>query len=268
MASHLQSLVRPRAERSTRSTTSSGPLPQALALCLLTAACGGSDPPPGPSSSPATPAPEAQQTIPRDGETHDGTARPGVTQDLPLVVFLGDSITAGYGLSGDEAFPSLVEAVLIDSGFPIRIVNAGVSGDTTTGGLSRLEWVLRQDPDLVVVELGANDALQGLPLEHVERNLREIVRRCVDSGVDVVVAGMRVPTSYGPEYGESFHALFARVAGEAGVELIPFLLEGVAGDPSRNLPDGIHPTAEGHRVLARTVLPYVEGALRLRPQRP
>ncbi len=240
-----------------------------LALCVLTAACGGSGLPPGSAESPASPALEAQQPIPPDEESHVGTAQPGdLAKALPLVVFLGDSITAGFGLSGDEAFPALVEAGMRDSGFPIRIVNAGVSGDTTAGGLSRLEWVLRQKPDLVVAELGANDALQGLPLDLVERNLREIVRRCLDADVDIVLAGMRVPTSYGPEYGEEFHALFARVAAEAGAPLIPFLLEGVAGDPSRNLPDGIHPTAEGHRVLARTVLPYVEGALRLRPPKP
>lgn len=226
-------------------------------LSLLLAACSGTPEgtDPGPPSEPAAGRPGQPSAGP--SRSPADASRAG----LPLVLFLGDSITAGYGLAGGDAFPALVEEALEERGRPARVINAGVSGDTTSGGLSRLDWLLEQDPDVVLVELGANDGLRGLPLELIEENLRRIVTRCRASGARAILAGMRVPPSYGPDYSEGFHALYARLAEDMNVPLIPFILEDVAGRPALNLPDGIHPTAEGHEILAETVLPYVERAL-------
>ena len=173
--------------------------------------------------------------------------------DSPLVVFLGDSLTAGLGLPEEEAFPALVEEELRSRGTPLRVVNAGVSGDTSAGGLRRLDWLLRQQPDLLVVELGVNDALRGQPVEEIERNLREIVERARAAGAGVLLLGLQIPPSYGAEYAESYAAIYPRIADDLDVPLVPFLLEGVAGNPDLNLPDGIHPTAEGHEIMAGTV---------------
>jgi acyl-CoA thioesterase-1 len=179
----------------------------------------------------------------------------------PLVIFLGDSLTAGYGLAADQAFPSLVALGLRDRGRPIRVVNAGVSGDTTTGALERLDWLLKQKPGVLVVGLGANDAFRGQPVTRIEDNLRAIVRRGRAAGARVVVLGMRVPTNYGPEYAEAFAAMYSRVASDEKVDLMPFLLDGVGGHPELNQDDGIHPNAEGEKIVAENVLPYVLRAL-------
>ncbi|MFN7988734.1 MAG: arylesterase [Thermoanaerobaculia bacterium] len=188
------------------------------------------------------------------------TAAP-VPADAPLVVFLGDSLTAGLGLPVDQAYPALVARELARKGRPIRAVNAGVSGDTTSGGLRRAEWVLSQRPAVVVLALGANDGLRGLPLDETGRNLRAIVAKARASGARVLLCGMLIPTSYGPEYEEGFAGLFPRVAKEEGLPLVPFLLEGVAGRKELNQEDGIHPNAEGQRIVAANVLPYLEPLL-------
>jgi acyl-CoA thioesterase-1 len=180
---------------------------------------------------------------------------------LPRVVFLGDSLTAGLGVDASQAFPAVVGEMLKGQGRPIEVVNAGVSGDTTAGGLRRLDWLLRQKPDLVVVGLGGNDGLRGLDVKASEENLRQIVRKSRDAGASVLLLGMLIPPNYGPEYVEAFRALYPRVAKETGVELVPFLLEGVGGDPRLNQPDGIHPTAEGHRIVAGTILPHLRKVL-------
>jgi len=177
------------------------------------------------------------------------------------VVFLGDSITAGYGLGEDQAFPALIAAELSRRGIAARIVNAGVSGDTTAGGVRRLDWLLRQQPDIVVVGLGGNDALRGLPLSEVEQNLREIVTRSIDAGARVLLAGMKVPPNYGVDYATGFEQIYPRLADAPGVALMPFLLDGVAAEPGLNLPDGIHPNAEGQQLLARNVLSHLEPLL-------
>jgi len=179
----------------------------------------------------------------------------------PLVVFLGDSLTAGLGLAEEEAFPALVEAELLDEGFDVRVVNAGVSGDTSAGGLARLEWLLAQGPAVVVVGLGANDGLRGLPLEATGENLRQIVRRSREAGARVVLLGMRIPPSYGLDYAGRFRDLYEEVADDLEVPLVPFLLEGVAARPALNLPDRVHPNAAGHRRIADTVFPFVEEEL-------
>ena len=175
----------------------------------------------------------------------------------PVVVFLGDSLTAGFGLAAEEAFPALVAAALAARGTPIRAINAGVSGDTTAGGLRRLDWALKNRPQVVVVALGANDGLRGQPLRSIEDNLRAIVERAQATGAKVLLGGMLMPPNYGGEYASGFAAIYPRLARQLGVPLVPFPLEGVAGHPELNQPDGIHPTAEGQRIVARNVEPYL-----------
>jgi acyl-CoA thioesterase I len=183
-------------------------------------------------------------------------------RERPVVVFLGDSLTAGLGLAEDDAWPAVVAERLSTDGLAIRAVNAGVSGDTSAGGLRRLAWQLRQHPDVVVVELGANDGLRGQPVDGVESNLREIVKRCQASGARVLLVGMRVPPSLSASYANAFAAIYPRLSRELGVPLVPFLLAGVAGDPDLNQADGLHPNVEGHRRVADVVLPHLESMLR------
>lgn len=184
--------------------------------------------------------------------------------DAPLVVFLGDSLTAGLGLDEDQAYPFLVGAELERRGAPIRVINAGISGDTSAGGLERLDWLLAQEPDVVVVALGANDGLRGLSVPALERNLRRIVERSLAADARVLLAGMRMPPNYGAEYTGRFEAVYPKLADELDVPLLPFLLEGVGARPELNLPDGLHPNAEGQRAIARLVAdalePLVESA--------
>jgi acyl-CoA thioesterase-1 len=187
--------------------------------------------------------------------------QPPATRTEPVVVFLGDSLTAGLGLEERQAYPLLVKASLEKTGHPVRVVNAGVSGDTTAGGLARLDWLLAQKPDVVVVGLGGNDGLRGLPLEAVEKNLREIIRRSKEASAQVLLLGMQIPPNYGPEYAQGFADMYPRIARELDVPLVPFLLEGVGGIARLNQEDGIHPTAEGQVKVAETVTPYLERML-------
>lgn len=235
-------------------------LAAALGAALL-ASCGGKD---EGSSSARDLVPLDPGAAPRDGgpaPAPAGPARAPVPADAPLVVFLGDSLTAGLGLPVDQAYPAVVAAELARKGRPIRAVNAGVSGDTTAGGLRRADWVLSQRPSVVVLALGANDGLRGLPLEETERNLRGIVAKARAAGARVLLCGMLIPTSYGPEYQEGFGRLFPKVAAAEEVPLVPFLLDGVAGRKELNLEDGIHPNAEGQKILAANVLPRLEAVL-------
>jgi len=183
----------------------------------------------------------------------------------PLVVFLGDSLTAGYGLPADESFPTLVAQSLRERGQPIRMVNAGVSGDTTTGALNRLGYLLEQKPDLVVVGLGANDAFRGQPVESIEANLRSIVAKAKAAHARVLLLGMRIPTNFGPDYTDAFFGMYARVAKAEKVDLMPFLLEGVGGHAELNLEDGVHPNREGQKIVAANVLKFVERTLKASP---
>ena len=173
------------------------------------------------------------------------------------VVFLGDSITAGYGVAAAEAFPAVVEALLRERGRDVEVVNAGVSGDTSAGGLERLDWVLRSEPAVLVVELGANDALRGQPLAGIADNLREIVRRAREHGAAVLLVGMDIPASYGSAYTREFAQLYERVAREENVALVPQFIREVGLDPALMQPDGLHPTIEGHRRLAELVIPVL-----------
>lgn len=220
-----------------------------VVLVALSFACGG--PAPG-DHRPPTAAAIAPSAV----------ARPAAAESSPLVVFLGDSLTAGYGLGEEEGFPALVGAELAKRGLAIRVVNAGVSGDTSAGGLARLDWLMQQRPRIVVVGLGANDGLRGLPLERTEANLRQIVRTVRASSAEVLLLGMRIPPNYGPDYAGAFAALYPRLARELEVPLVPFLLAGVAAQPELNQADGIHPTAEGQRLVAANVLPQLEPIVR------
>jgi len=161
----------------------------------------------------------------------------------------------------------VLQSELARRGVAIRAVNAGVSGDTTAGGLARLEWLLAQRPDVLVVGLGANDGLRGQHVETAEDSLRQIIRRSQAAGARVLLLGMRVPRSMGPEYSVEFAGMYPRLARELGVPLVPFLLEGVAGRRSLNLDDGMHPNAEGQRMLAETVRPHLERILSSLPGR-
>lgn len=210
--------------------------------------------PPVPTENPRD---TATASVQSPAATDDASEESGET----LVVFLGDSLTAGYGLDAEQAFPHLVEEALEADGFAVETVNAGVSGDTTAGGLSRLDWLLRQEPDVLVVGLGGNDGLRGLDLEASEANLRAIVERAQAAGAEVLLLGMLIPPNYGPDYTEAFAAMYPRLAQETGARLLPFLLDGVAGDPALNLPDGIHPNAEGQQVVAETVASHLRPML-------
>jgi acyl-CoA thioesterase-1 len=174
---------------------------------------------------------------------------------------LGDSLAAGLGLPESEAFPAIVEEMLRKRGHDLRVLNAGVSGDTTAGGLNRLGWILEQSPEVLVVELGGNDALRGQPLDNIEANLRQIVRRAREHGARVLLLGMDLPTNYGPDYTRGFAALYERVARDENATLVPGFMREVGLDPDLLQPDGLHPTAEGQRRLAASLVPALEKML-------
>jgi acyl-CoA thioesterase-1 len=181
--------------------------------------------------------------------------------DVCRIAVLGDSLTTAYGIAVDEGFPAHLERRLNEEGHDCAVLDAGVSGDTTAGGLARLDWALADRPSHVIVELGANDGLRALPPEQMEQNLDAIVGRLRADGVAVLLAGMRAPPNLGRSYGEAFERVFSRVAERHEVPLYPFFLDGVAGDPTLNQGDGIHPTAAGIEVIVERILPTVTGWL-------
>lgn len=187
----------------------------------------------------------------------------GLASAQKNILFFGNSLTAGYGLSPDEAFPSVAAELLQQKGKAVKVINGGLSGETSAGGLTRIDWMLRQPVDVFVLELGANDGLRGLPLEQTRTNLQGIINKvkAKNPKVKIVIAGMMVPPNMGPDYSEKFQQLFKDLAQKNQAVLIPFLLEGVAGHAHLNLPDGIHPNVEGHRIVARTVVKYLEPLL-------
>jgi acyl-CoA thioesterase-1 len=177
----------------------------------------------------------------------------GAVPERPKIVALGDSLTAGLGLPASQAYPALLQQKLDGEGYPFEMVNAGVSGDTTAGGLRRLDWALEGDVRVLILALGANDGLRGLPVSEMKQNLEEIVERAKKREVTVILAGMEAPPNYGAEYTASFRRVFHDVAREQGVLFLPFLLAGVAGDSSLNQGDGIHPNTGGAVVVAESV---------------
>jgi acyl-CoA thioesterase-1 len=222
-----------------------GALALGLGLCMsLLLACerntGTAEPvAPKPSASAGAPVPAAP-----------AASAPQESGAGPTVLFLGDSLSAGAHLAAEEAFPAQLQRTLKAEGVPFQLANAGVSGDTSAGGLRRVDWVLRAKPAFVVVELGANDGLRGMPVAGVEQNLRAIIAKIRAQGARVMLLGMRLPPSVGADYAREFDAIYPRIASETGVAYVPFFLEGVAGIPELNLPDGLHPTAEGHARIA------------------
>jgi acyl-CoA thioesterase-1 len=190
-----------------------------------------------------------------------GTVAPRGALGEATIVALGDSLTAGAGVTREEAWPAVLEAHLREARYPYRVVNAGVSGDTSAGGVRRVGWVLRAEPEVTIVALGANDGLRGQSVAAMAQNLETIVRRLRQAGTRVLLAGMRVPPNYGDDYSRAFADAFPLVARRTEVALIPFLLEGVAADPRLNLADGIHPNPAGHRVIAALVLRFLKPML-------
>ena len=179
----------------------------------------------------------------------------------PKIVALGDSLTVGLGLLETESFPSLLQNKLDEEGYPYEMVNSGVSGDTSAGGLRRLAWALEGDVRILILALGANDGLRGLSIGEMKQNLSTIITRAREKNIVVILAGMEAPPNYGPEYVQSFRMAFREVASKERVLLIPFLLDKVAGQGSLNQPDGIHPNADGARIVAETVWPVLRSVL-------
>ncbi len=179
--------------------------------------------------------------------------------ERPVVLALGDSLTAGYGVAPGKAFPEQLQAALRDNGVDAKVINGGVSGDTSAGGLARLDWLLSDKPDLVIVELGANDGLRGLDPDNTSDNLDRIIARIRKTGAQVLLTGMVAPPNLGAEYGEKFASLYPALAQKHGTAFYPFFLDGVAMDPALNREDGIHPTAEGVAVIVSKMLPVVIG---------
>ena len=229
----------------------------ALALTLAVAACGSrADDRDEPKS-----APRAAATAPPDA-----AAPAAPSTNRPRIVVLGDSLTAGLGLAARDAYPALLQQQVDAGGLNFEVVNAGVSGDTSAGGLERLDWALQGDVRILVVALGGNDALRALPPEELKRNLARIIERAQSRGIAVVLAGMEAPPNFGRDYIVSFHNVYPALAKQYQVAFVPFLLQGVAGNDTLNQRDGIHPTAAGARILADTVWavlkPLAEGQKR------
>lgn len=191
----------------------------------------------------------SQQPLPRK-QAYEGT-----------IIALGDSLTAGLGVAEKEAYPALLQEKLHRNGLNWQVINAGISGETSSGALSRINWIIARQPDIVILETGANDGMRGIPTKVIKENISRMVRLLKEADVEVVLAGMRMLQNLGPAYTEKFAALFPEVAEEQEIILVPFLLEGVGGNPSLNLRDAIHPNPEGHRILAQTVYPYVIKAI-------
>ncbi|WP_254434898.1 arylesterase [Magnetospirillum sp. UT-4] len=190
----------------------------------------------------------------------NANAGPARAEPLRLMV-LGDSLTAGFGLPAGQGFTVQLEQALRAEGYQVSVLNAGVSGDTTAGGLARLDWALGDRPGAAIVELGANDALRGLDPAAAYRNLDAILGRLKQQGVPVLLAGMYAPPNYGRDYAETFAAIYPRLAKVHGVPLYPFFLEGVAGQARLNQPDGLHPNAEGVKLMVQGILPMVRRLL-------
>ena len=214
-----------------------------LAACLAlaaTVACGS-----GENVSRTPPPPASRTSIANEPVA--------ASQGDPRIVVLGDSLTAGMGLAAEDAYPAVLQRRLDGKGLKYDVINAGVSGDTSAAGLSRLDWALEGDVRVLILALGANDGLRGLPVSQLKDNLARIIERALARGVTVVLAGMEAPPNWGDEYTKAFHGVYPALASQYHLALVPFLLEGVAGIDRLNQRDGLHPTAEGDRIVADRV---------------
>jgi len=189
-------------------------------------------------------------------------AKLDIPADAPLVIFLGDSISAGLHVDEDEAYPAVIQRRLFKRGRPFRLINAGVSGDTTAGGLSRTPFILERKPNIVVIELGGNDGLRGQPLDNKHKNLDGILRAIDKAGAKPLLLGMRMPPNYGREYTDGYAKMYDELARQHGVAFVPFFMEPIAGNRDYFVEDELHPNPKGHRLLADKVEPALEKLLK------
>jgi acyl-CoA thioesterase-1 len=198
---------------------------------------------------------------PKDGAA---ASPPDTTSQRPAILFLGTSLTAGYGIDPAQAYPGLIQQKIDSAGLPYRVINAGVSGETSAGALRRVDWLLQQPVSVLVVETGANDGLRGLSADSLRSNIQAILGRArkLQPSARLVLVGMRIPPNYDRSYAQQFEAVYPELARATGAALVPFLLEGVGGVNALNQPDGVHPTTEGQRRMAETVWRYLEPVLR------
>jgi acyl-CoA thioesterase-1 len=179
----------------------------------------------------------------------------------PVILAFGDSLTAGFGVDSRDSYPSRLQRLLKKKGYHYKVVNAGVSGDTTAGGAGRINWVLQHEPEIVILELGANDGLRGLPISEMRKNLGRIIEICQKKGAKVLLAGMEITPNLGAEYSQNFRESFTLLAGQYKIPLIPFFLKDVAAKPEFTQPDGVHPLANGYAIVTQTVFHHLEPML-------
>ena len=180
----------------------------------------------------------------------------------PVILAFGDSLTAGFGVDSKDSYPARLQRLLAEKGYSYKVVNAGVSGDTTAGGASRIDWVMQHNPEIVILELGANDGLRGLSISEMRKNLGTIIDICQKKGAKVLLAGMEITPNLGAEYSQEFRESFPLLAKQYKVPLIPFFLENVAARPELTRPDGVHPVANGYAIVTQTVFKYLEPMLK------
>lgn len=197
-------------------------------------------------------------------QSQNSAAKDSVTvAKKKTIVFFGNSLTAGYGLSPSQAFPAIIQKKIDSLGLPYEVINAGVSGETSSGGKTRIDWILRQPVDIFILELGANDGLRGIPLSETKKNLQAIIDKVKskNAATKLIFAGMEIPPNMGQKYTTEFRNIYTELAAKNAMTLIPFILEGVGGEPALNQEDGIHPTAEGHKIVAANVWKSLEKLL-------
>ena len=225
-----------------------------MLIALLASSCG---------SRPADPLQESPDSSAAPvTEARPETKPPATADDRPIILAFGDSLTAGSGLPPGSGYPEMLQAELDKRGYRYHVVNAGVGGDTTGGGIARLQSGLDLHPEIVVLELGANDGLRGLPIDSMQANLEEMIVAFQRGGARVILAGMTLPRNFGPDYIGAFEKVYPTLAAKHKVTLIPFFLEGAAGQPELNLEDGIHPNEAGYRYVTANVLKYLEPMLK------
>ena len=201
---------------------------------------------------------DRQQSMPPDKETASAPQYKGV------IITVGDSLTAGLGVAESDAWPALLENKLQKNGYNWQVINAGISGETSSGTLSRIKWIMTQKPDIVILATGANDGLRGIPVPVIEENISRAMQILQEGNITVVLAGMQIVQNLGPRYTAAFADIYPAVAEKQECVLVPFFLQDVAGEPSLNQADTIHPNEEGHKIISETVYPYILQAIQTR----